>query len=78
MGRKDIEQETKQKPTHHRKGIRVFCRANRSQAVLGGARPSGEFPVRALGYSGTGDSGGLSPPLWDGDVGMGATGPDRD
>ncbi|CAE7904872.1 SR45 [Symbiodinium microadriaticum] len=47
---------------------------NNTEAVLGGARPSGEFPVRALGYSGTGESGGLPPPLWDGDVGMGATG----
>eukprot|EP00439_Symbiodinium_sp_Y106_P042781 s3505_g5.t1 len=47
---------------------------NNTEAVLGGARASGEFPVRALGCSGTGESGGLPPPLWDGDVCMGATG----
>ena len=59
-------------PTHERFKSRQSTRLPRVQAVLTGVRPSGEFPVRALGYESTAEAG--PEPLWDGEVCMGATG----
>ena len=39
--------------------------------MLTGARPSGEFPVRALAYE---DAAIGAKPLWDAEVRMGVTG----
>ncbi|CAE7546269.1 unnamed protein product [Symbiodinium pilosum] len=44
---------------------------NNTEAVLTGARPSGEFPVRALAYE---DAAIGAKPLWDAEVRMGVTG----